>query len=155
MPRTWISVPVWRGVRIGRSVSDAELRGHLPGWRRHELRHGLQEAAKARGETLMREDADYLIDKALATGAIDANGNLNFHGRGTREEIITQMMTTSRAWGAPVSREEAERRVSQEIAWPHQIQRFILAAVLGFIKFVAALALCVAILSRVFVLIRR
>jgi hypothetical protein len=32
----------------------------------------LQEAAKARGEPMTREDADYAIDKALATGLLDS-----------------------------------------------------------------------------------
>jgi hypothetical protein len=155
MPRNWISIPVWHGIRIGRSISDAEWRGHLPSWRRHELRHGLQTAAKARGEILTREDADYLIDKALATGAIDANGNLNFHGRGTKEEIIDSMMATTKAWGSPLTRADAMRVVSREITWHHRVQHFVLSAMLGLIKIIAALALCIAILSRVFMLIRR
>jgi hypothetical protein len=115
MPRTWISVPTWRGIRIGRSIADSELRGHLPSWRRYELRHGLQEAAKARGETLTREDTDYIVDKALATGAIDSNGNLNFHMRGTRDEIINGMMATAKAWGSPLSQAEAGSIADKEI----------------------------------------
>jgi len=74
MPRSWISIPIARtGIRIGRAIADSELRGHLPSWRRYELRHGLQAAAKARGETLTREDADYIVDKALASGLLDSN----------------------------------------------------------------------------------
>jgi hypothetical protein len=62
-------------------------------------RHGLLEAAKARGETMTKEDANYAIDKALATGLLDSNGNLNFHMHGTREKIITGILTTAKAWG--------------------------------------------------------
>jgi hypothetical protein len=48
MGRTWFSVPIGRtGIRIGRSVAD----WRLPGWRRYELRKGLQAAAEAHGET--------------------------------------------------------------------------------------------------------
>jgi hypothetical protein len=75
----------------------------------------------------------------LANGAIDTDGNINFHARGTREEIINSMMTTSRAWGAPMTRAEAERQVSQEIAWPRRIQRFVLHAAVELIKVVAVL----------------
>jgi len=78
-------------------------------YRRYELRHGLQEAAKARGETMTKEDADYCIDKALVTGSLDSNGNLNFHMRGTREEIITGILTTAKAWGQLMTCDQAER----------------------------------------------
>jgi hypothetical protein len=69
----------------------------LPSYRRYELRHGLQEAAKASGKPIGKDDADYLIDKALATGAIDSNGDLVFHIRGTREEIVGRMMASAGA----------------------------------------------------------
>jgi hypothetical protein len=67
----------------------------------------LQEAAKARGEAMTREDADYVIDKALATGQLDSSGNLNFHMRGTRHEIIDGMMATAKAWGVPLTQADA------------------------------------------------
>lgn len=44
------------------------MRPRLSPYRRYELRKGLQEAAKARGETVTKEVADYCIDKALPTG---------------------------------------------------------------------------------------
>ena len=48
---------------------------------------------------MTKEDANYVIDKALATGLLDSNGNLNFLMHGTREEIITGILTTAKAWG--------------------------------------------------------
>ena len=65
--RYWFSFPgPWRRTRLGVSVGPSDFTARelkIPNWRRHELRHGLQEAAKANGETLSREDADYLIDR--------------------------------------------------------------------------------------------
>jgi hypothetical protein len=116
--RFWLSGPrLFNGlVRPGISLGREDFRPRaLPSWRRYELRHGLQEAAKARGEPMTREDADYAIDKALATGAIDSNGDLNFHMRGTREEIIDGMMATAKAWGSPLSRAEGARITGKAI----------------------------------------
>jgi hypothetical protein len=95
----------------------------LPSYRRYELRHGLQEAAKASGKPIGKDDADYLIDKALATGAIDSNGDLVFHIRGTREEIVGRMMASAGAWNMPMSRAEAERRTDAAIAASTRPQR--------------------------------
>jgi hypothetical protein len=55
----------------------------LLSWRRHKLRHGLQEAAQARGEPMTREDADYAIGKALASNLLDSPGRLNFIAKGS------------------------------------------------------------------------
>lgn len=52
----------WEDFRPRRQAMAA-----LPSYRRYELRHGLQEAAKASGKPIGKDDADYLIDKALAT----------------------------------------------------------------------------------------
>jgi hypothetical protein len=98
--------------------------------------------------------AAYVVDKALATGAIDSNGDINFHMRGTREEIIDGMMATSKAWGSPMTRADAMRQVSREIAWPRRIQRFVLHAAVELIKVVAVLALFIVIAGRVLVLIK-
>ncbi|MGO9238166.1 MAG: hypothetical protein ACLP4V_30255 [Methylocella sp.] len=95
----------------------------LPPYRRYELRHGLQEAAKASGKPIGKDEADYFIDKALATGAIDSNGDLVFHIRGTREEIVGRMMASARAWNMPMSRAEAERRTDAAIAASTRPQR--------------------------------
>jgi hypothetical protein len=71
--------------------------------------------AKARGKPLTDEESNYLIDRALAIGAIDSNGDLNFHMRGTRVEIIDGMMATAKAWGSPISRAKAARITDKEI----------------------------------------
>jgi hypothetical protein len=108
MGRTWLSIPIGRtAIRIGRSIADSELRPRLPGWRKFELCHGLIKAAAARGEKMSKDEAAYIVDKALAVGAIDGNGNLNFHMRGTREEIIGAIMTVAKAWGFPLSQADA------------------------------------------------
>jgi hypothetical protein len=116
--RLWLSGPrILNGlVRPGISLGREDFRPRLPSWRRYELRHGLQEAAKARGEPMTREDADYAIDKALATGLLDSSGGLNFIAKGfSREEAAAQIIERSTAWGQPVGREDAERMASRGI----------------------------------------
>ena len=115
--RLWLSGPrILRGlVRPGISLGREDWNPRLPSYRRYELRHGLQEAAKARGQTMTKEDADYSIDKALAAGLLDSNGNLNFHMRGTREEIIAGILTTAKAWGQLMTCAEAERLTDRAI----------------------------------------
>jgi hypothetical protein len=128
--RFWLSAPrILHGlVRPGISLGREDWNPRIPSWRKVELRHGLQEAAKARGETLTREDADYLIDKALASGLLDSSGDLNFHMRGTREEIIDGMMATEKAWGSPLSRAEAASIADKAIRW----QRWVPTSASGF-----------------------
>jgi hypothetical protein len=36
MGRTWLSVSIGHGIRIGRSIADSDLWPHLPSWRRYE-----------------------------------------------------------------------------------------------------------------------
>ena len=121
--RIWLSGPrifgglLRPGISLGREDLQ-RLRGrpeHLPTWRRYELSHGLQKAATARGAKLTKEDANYAIDKALATGLLDSNGNLKFHLSGTREEIITGILTTAKAWGQLMTCAEAERLTDRAI----------------------------------------
>ncbi len=71
--RLWLSGPrLFNGlVRPGISLGREDLLPRLPSWRRYELRKGLQTAAKARGKPLTDEESNYLIDRALAMGAID------------------------------------------------------------------------------------
>jgi hypothetical protein len=65
---------------------------------------------------MSREDCDYAIDKSLATGELDKAGNLAFRAKGTREEIVGQIMETAGAWGQPMTREQAKAEADAEIA---------------------------------------
>jgi hypothetical protein len=116
--RFWLSGPRLLGglVRPGISIGPEDIHPRLPSWRRYELRKGLQEAAKARGETMTKEDADYAIDKALAGGLLDSNGNVSVHAVGSRDEIITQIIEGGAAWGMPVVRKDAERMADRAIS---------------------------------------
>jgi hypothetical protein len=113
--------------------------------RGYELRHGLQEAAKARGEPMTREDADYAIDKSLAPGLLDSSGGLNFTAKGfTREEVAGQIVAgqiieRSTAWGQPVGREDAEHMASRGIR--HIWYRRILKTVVILIFCMAGVAI--------------
>jgi hypothetical protein len=72
MGRTWISVALGRtGIRLGRSISDSELRPRLPRWRKWELVRGLIKAAKARGEKMTKDEAAYCVEKAIDVGGVD------------------------------------------------------------------------------------
>jgi hypothetical protein len=60
--RIWFSGPrILHGlVRPSTSIGREDWNPRLPSYRRYELRHGLLEAAKDRGETMMKEDANYV-----------------------------------------------------------------------------------------------
>jgi hypothetical protein len=51
----------------------------------YELRQGLLEAAKVRGEDMSKDEANYSIDKGLAAGVLDGAGNLNLVAKGGRQ----------------------------------------------------------------------
>jgi hypothetical protein len=147
--RLWLSGPrILCGlVRPGISLGREDWNPRLPSYRRYELRHGLQEAAKARGETMTKEEADYAIDKALATGLLDSNGALNFHLHGSREEIITGILMTAKAWGQLMTCDQAERiadRAIRKTRWP-----------IGKIITIAIIAAFIAVTVLAFVLGRR
>jgi hypothetical protein len=96
--RVWFSGPrLLNGlVRPGISFGPSDFGPpRLPSWRRHELRAGLQAAAKARGETMTKTDADYFIDKSLALGVLDREGALGFKVKGSRDECIAHIEATA------------------------------------------------------------
>jgi hypothetical protein len=96
---------------------------------------------------MTKEEADYAIDKALATGLLDSNGALNFHLRGSREEIITGILTTAKAWGQLMTCDQAERiadRAIRKARWP-----------IGNIVTIAIIAAFIAVTVLAFVLGRR
>ena len=83
-----------------------------------------------KGEPITREDADYLIDKALATGAVDSNGDISLHVKGDREECVAQIVEASEGLGKPTDREKAGQLLDKATApkpWP----RWLIASMLG------------------------
>jgi hypothetical protein len=68
----------------------------------------------------------------LASGLLDSSGDLNFHGRGTREEIIDDMMATARAWGSRLSRAEAASIADKAIRRPTKALTLVLLAAICF-----------------------
>jgi hypothetical protein len=132
--RVWFSGPrLLNGlVRPGISLGREDFRpARLPSYRRYELRKGLQEAAKGRGEPITKDDADYAIDKALACGSLDSSGALTFKVKGnSRDECVAQVLETAAAWNTPVTRAEAKRHVDAGIAagtWPRRVGRYLLS----------------------------
>ena len=115
--RYWLPGPRILGslVRPGISLWVRRHGPALVALPRYELRKGLQEAAKARGEPMTKEDADYCIDKALANGVLDSAGDLNFVARGNREEIIAEILQKGATWNIPMPRDEGERLTNQAV----------------------------------------
>jgi hypothetical protein len=108
MGRSWISKNIGAGIRIGRSFSDWQL----PRTRRFELRSRLQTAAKARGQPITKEEADYCIDRALETGNLDRNGTLHLNIEGaTPEDVIERTIVAAAAWGETLSHSAVEQMV--------------------------------------------
>jgi hypothetical protein len=115
--RIWLSGPrIFGGlIRPGVSFDREDWNPRLPSYRRYALRHGLQKAAKATGETMTTEDANYAIDKALACGLLDSAGSLNFHAIGSRDEIVAQIIESGAIWDMPVTPKDAERIAGRAI----------------------------------------
>lgn len=52
---------------------------------------------------MSKDEADYVIDKALAIGVLDKDANLNFVAKGfTAEEIAADVVKVTTAWGGPL-----------------------------------------------------
>jgi hypothetical protein len=110
--RNWVSVNIGHGIRVGQSRGP-EDRGppRLPSWRKYELRQTLLKVGTAK----TKEEANYIIDKALAGGLLDANGNLNFRAKGTKAEIIIEIDGLAKAWGQTIDAEAlAERAIKNQ-----------------------------------------
>jgi hypothetical protein len=86
-------------VRTSISTGPEDIHRYLPSWRWFRLGRQLQEKAEADGKQMTREEADYIIDKALTTGLLDSDGCLIFRVRGTREEIVAAIMETTDLMG--------------------------------------------------------
>jgi hypothetical protein len=150
MGRNWLSIPIpGTRIRVGRSMSDAELfgtsrrRDALPSWRRFEIREHMQRAAKDRHETLSRERCDYLIDKALALGELDVEGNAIIHAKGAdADELARQIIDGAAKWGAVISTESATHEAKRAI---NRIKAALRAGVIWRAIWVSAVSLAVGV----------
>jgi hypothetical protein len=115
--RIWFSGPrILSGlVRPGVSFGPKDFRApRLPSWKRFELGEGLQTAARARGETLTKECANYVIDRARACGLLDARGELTVNVKGDRDTCIKQAREAAAYWGSDPN--AAERQAIRALA---------------------------------------
>jgi hypothetical protein len=113
MGRTWLSIPVGRtGIRIGRSIADAELHPRLPRWKRYKIAKRLRDAATAKGEAMTLVEAGYQVDEALDQGELTQEGNLRILAKGdTPEEAITKSIEAAAKWGVTLPRSAAEQHL--------------------------------------------
>jgi len=141
--RHWLPEPRILNVliRSGISIGPEDGGPYQPLWR-SELRKQLQEKPTSDGKPLTREEADSCIDKALASGALDSDGIFTFRVKGTREQIVEQILEVCELWNEPMTRAKAEakadaairamrsQRVFAWLSWAISIMVIILALLL-------------------------
>ncbi len=114
--RHWLPEPRILNVliRSGISIDPEDVTTSLPLWRL-ELRKQLQEKPTSDGRPLTREEADSCIDKALASAALDSDGIFTFRVKGTREQIVEQILKVCELWNEPMTRAKAEAKADAAI----------------------------------------
>jgi hypothetical protein len=141
--RHWLPEPRILNVliRSGISIGPEDGGPYQPLWR-SELRKQLQKKPTSDGKPLTREEADSCIDKALASGALDSDGIFTFRVKGTREQIVEQILEVCELWNEPMTRAKAEakadaairamrsQRVFAGLPWAISIMVIILALLL-------------------------
>ena len=143
--RPWLPDPRVLNVliRSGISVGPEDVRTRLPLWRL-ELRKQLQEKPTSDGKPMTRAEADSCIDKALASGALDSNGIFTFRVKGTREQIVEQILQVCELWNEPMTRAKAEAKADAAI-WAMRSQRVFAWLSWAISKMVIILALLLVI----------
>lgn len=108
--RLWLSDPqLLHGVASPDTSSGADdVKAHLPAWLRAELRTQLQEKVVPGGEPVTQEQADAIIDSAISSGMLDAEGTLTFRVKGSREQIVAQILDVCELWNEPMTKARAE-----------------------------------------------
>jgi hypothetical protein len=114
--RHWLPEPRILNVliRSGISIGSEDGGPYQPLWR-SELRKQLQEKPASDGKPLTREEADSCIDKALASGALDSDGIFTFRVKGTREQIVEQILEVCQLWNEPMRRRPKPRPM--QLSW--------------------------------------
>ena len=114
--RPWLPDPRVLNVliRSGISIGPEDVKPSQPLWRL-ELRKQLQEKPTSDGKPMTPEEADSCIDKALANGALDSDGIFTFRVKGTREQIVEQILQVCELWNEPMTRAKAEAKADAAI----------------------------------------
>ncbi len=83
---------------------------------------------------MTKDDANYFIDKVLALGVLDGQGNLGFKVKGSRDERVATIEATAASWDKSMSHEEAKAVFDDEIdRQRYNRHKWILALVLNVI----------------------
>jgi hypothetical protein len=151
-----IALKLWRSdLRFGDSavspspsIGAGDARTHVPTWLRAELRKQLQEKVTSNGAPVTEEEADSFIDNALASGTLDSSGALTFRVKGTRKQIVDQILDVCALWNEPMTRAQAEAKADAVIkasrrrratAWLSPVI-LILAMILAFVFIIGLIA---------------
>jgi hypothetical protein len=148
--RLWLSDPrILDGVvRPGTSIGSEDVRPRLPAWLRSELRKQLQEKITSDGKPVTQEQADYFIDKALASGTLDSAGTLTFRVKGTHSQIVGQILEVCELWNEPMTRAKAEAKADAALRamWVRRVSAWLSRAVL-ILAMILALLFIVGIIA--------
>ena len=108
--RLWLSdPPLLDGIAAtGTNSGPEDVKARLPAWLRAELRTQLQEKVISGGEPVTQEQADAFIDNAISSGMLDSEGTLTFRVKGSREQIVAQILEVCELWNEPMTKARAE-----------------------------------------------
>ena len=133
----------------GKSICSQDIRPRLPDWLRSELCNQLQEKIASDGEPITQEQADSIIDSALASGTLDSEGTLTFRVKGTREQIVAQILEVCEFWNEPMSRAKAEAKADAAIMamWGRKVSARHSSAILMLALILASILIIVVIVK--------
>ena len=147
--RFWLSDrDVLDEIVLTRESSDLQNSSpRLPEWLRSELRTQLQEKIAPDGEPITQKQADFIIDRALSSGTLDSDGTLTFRIKGTREQIVAQILEVCDFWNEPMSRATAEAKADAAIMamWGRKVSVWHSSAILMVAKILAFILIIVLI----------
>jgi hypothetical protein len=110
-----------------------------------------QEKTAPDGAPITQKQADSIIDSALASGTLDSEGILTFRIKGTREQIVAQILEVCEFWNEPMSRAKAEARADAAIMamWGRKVSAWHSSAILMVAKILAFVLIIVLIAKSV------
>jgi hypothetical protein len=134
------------GVRPDRNADPEAVRTDLPAWLRSELRTQLKGKITSDGEPITQEQAESIIDRALASGMLDSKGALTFRVNGTDAQIVARIMEVCELWKEPMTRAKAEATADAAI-WAMRVRKISawLSSAILIVAIILALLLIIGI----------